>query len=652
MNTRDVNTESRQQKGRNQETPEKRLTQQQFAAALAQAEAIEDEPKRAKAFIRVARQLTRGQLSQLLDTVRTIKDEHIFGSVLKALASSFGSTLPRRVLRIANTIEDDAIRADVFLALEPHWKEEEKTAILTRIVARHLTQPEFDRALAEALTILDIVKRARALAELAPHLKRRQLANLLDVVSKFKNDLARSVTLAELAWDLTPKFPESILRAAKTINDERLRTNALCAIEPHLTKKFIPTLLSMVSAFNDDTNKTLFLTEGGAKRLMKHEPAQALAVALKIGDDERRGLTLASLSAHAPNYLAADILEAAKKIRDEDARSVIFAFLSRTLTAEQRVDAMETLNTISDRQTLTRAFAEFGTPLIAVPTSHEPLVAAKSETIEALNGIEGDRADLDRASPPSPDLTGTTDNPHDNLRLPDPFGQARGLVRYDFKLRADVLALVRKARPTWSSDRQSLAAQNIEQSLRAAELGLSVADAFSKAGIVLAERSTEGISIDVERDRALAEFAPTLMKNERAQIWAEAQGVTKRPIRKLTPNELAAIKRHAEKHPWSGRPTHRYSAFQWVQENYGKWIPGLLQQHLKFDRTSLYEAFAKRVSREGLPKWLDVPTEGDAELRNVASPLERAKLLAVRRLNRDRTRAVRSLRGGAQNPKI
>jgi len=150
--------------------------------------------------------------------------------------------------------------------------------------------------------------------------------------------------------------------------------------------------------------------------------------------------------------------------------------------------------------------------------------------------------------------------------------------------------------------------------------------------------------IEIEWDRALAQFAPSLTEQQRLEIWTQAKAVTKPPIPKLAIDQIAAIRRRAKARPWSGRARPRMSALEWVRDNYAEWIPGLLQHHLKFDSVQLYDAFSKRVGREGgLPDWLDVPTEDEAELRKINDPLERAKVLAVRRLNRERMRGVRSL---------
>lgn len=190
-----------------------------------------------------------------------------------------------------------------------------------------------------------------------------------------------------------------------------------------------------------------------------------------------------------------------------------------------------------------------------------------------------------------------------------------------------------------SDEQRALAEMNFDSAWRATEEGISVAELAEQAGVILG-----GQDVLTDWERAIVQVAPVLTKKEREEIWAEALIATKPPIRKLTSKEITAIERVAEKNPWSGRPTYHYSPFKWVKEHYDRWVPGLLQHHLKMDRSSLYDAFAKRVKRDGLPEWLDVPTEGEAELRNTPDPVQRARILAVRRLGRDHSRGVRSLK--------
>ncbi|MGA7787953.1 MAG: hypothetical protein WCA56_07285 [Xanthobacteraceae bacterium] len=232
--------------------------------------------------------------------------------------------------------------------------------------------------------------------------------------------------------------------------------------------------------------------------------------------------------------------------------------------------------------------------------------------------------------------------------------QTEGFLPDASDIRAAALALVQKVHPEWPSDQQALAAQNALEGVEAAGTGLSIAKILEQTDdSVDQHRRDKRRRIPDELDIAIEALAPALTEKDRDEIKVQALAPQKPPIPALGPKDLAAIKRRAEKRPWSGRPTHRYSAFLWVQENYEEWLPGLLQHHLKFDKSSLYDAFAKRVSREGgLPEWLDVPTEAEAELRNTPDPIKRAKILTLRRLARDHTRGVRAIKQHPAAPKI
>lgn len=111
------------------------------------------------------------------------------------------------------------------------------------------------------------------------------------------------------------------------------------------------------------------------------------------------------------------------------------------------------------------------------------------------------------------------------------------------------------------------------------------------------------------------------------------------PLPELSAAQLEAIRQRARKAPWNERGDDKRSPFEWVRDNYGEWIPGILQSHLKAD-PSLYRAFARRVSRKGLPEWLDVPTEDDARLRGLSAS-ERQAVESRRRGERERKRLQR-----------
>jgi hypothetical protein len=116
------------------------------------------------------------------------------------------------------------------------------------------------------------------------------------------------------------------------------------------------------------------------------------------------------------------------------------------------------------------------------------------------------------------------------------------------------------------------------------------------------------------------------------------------PVPELTPEQIEVVKAREKERPWSKRPHYRTSAFDWVRDNYSDWIPGLKQSHLKVVNRQLYDAFCKRVSTDGKPDWLDVPSDAEQHLRTVAfsNPVE--EVFAKRRKERKRVLEAKRLR--------
>jgi hypothetical protein len=135
--------------------------------------------------------------------------------------------------------------------------------------------------------------------------------------------------------------------------------------------------------------------------------------------------------------------------------------------------------------------------------------------------------------------------------------------------------------------------------------------------------------------------AITLAKQEFAARRAE---FAKPPPPSLSAQQIAAIKKRAKERPWSKRGDDTRNPFEWVRDNYKEWVgKGLLQSHLTADRV-LHSAFSKRVSRERLPDWLDVPNESDAAIRQIRDPGEQLRSLVSRYLFAARMRRFRSLK--------
>jgi len=146
-------------------------------------------------------------------------------------------------------------------------------------------------------------------------------------------------------------------------------------------------------------------------------------------------------------------------------------------------------------------------------------------------------------------------------------------------------------------------------------------------------------------DRALAEG---MVAREESKSNSEPEP----PFPELPPGDVEAVIKHGEKRPWGKRREFGYkwttSVFEFVQAEYGKWIPGLTQGHLKSADEGLWSFFSKRVSTHGLPNWLDVPSEPDAELRKITDPVEREQRKVAREVERKRSQARRT----AKRPQI
>ena len=116
------------------------------------------------------------------------------------------------------------------------------------------------------------------------------------------------------------------------------------------------------------------------------------------------------------------------------------------------------------------------------------------------------------------------------------------------------------------------------------------------------------------------------------------------PFPQLTVGQLAAIEKRAAKRSWTDRRNFGYAwksdVFEFVSKEYKKWIPGLTQADLSAD-PDLYAKFTREVSSRGLPEWLDVPTEYDANLRRITDPVERTRLIAFRALVREKKHQLR-----------
>ena len=97
------------------------------------------------------------------------------------------------------------------------------------------------------------------------------------------------------------------------------------------------------------------------------------------------------------------------------------------------------------------------------------------------------------------------------------------------------------------------------------------------------------------------------------------------PVRELTAQELQEVSGIGKRHPWGDRKADdARNPLSWLQDYYGKFIPGLLTNHIRRADNSIYPSLMKEIGRKGLPAGLDFPTRDENERRKMVATL-RAK---------------------------
>jgi hypothetical protein len=158
-----------------------------------------------------------------------------------------------------------------------------------------------------------------------------------------------------------------------------------------------------------------------------------------------------------------------------------------------------------------------------------------------------------------------------------------------------------------------------------------------------AERNAPKLVPEIARVIALAKGEVALRQDAPPPELSDANLGPALP--ELSEEAIAAIKARAKACPWSERaPSDKRNAFEWVRDNYGEWIPGLLQSHLRNVDLPLWQSFQTRLNRDGLPQWLDVPSQKKARER-AASPELRSKILASREITKLAMRNLRRAKG-------
>ncbi|WP_426424152.1 hypothetical protein [Bradyrhizobium genosp. A] len=124
------------------------------------------------------------------------------------------------------------------------------------------------------------------------------------------------------------------------------------------------------------------------------------------------------------------------------------------------------------------------------------------------------------------------------------------------------------------------------------------------------------------------------------------------PFPILSEAEVKEIIAYAKMYQWDARkeqgwPYH-VNAFLYLHIIYRKWVNrGLTREILAWADPSLHAHLKTKISRQGLPVWLDLPSGPEGRARAITDPAKRAELEIVRKVLRDRTRKHRAKRASA-----
>ncbi len=140
---------------------------------------------------------------------------------------------------------------------------------------------------------------------------------------------------------------------------------------------------------------------------------------------------------------------------------------------------------------------------------------------------------------------------------------------------------------------------------------------------------------------------PQIIRKTAALLTENLREAEEKPFKLPSKREVAAIIAHGKKFSWDTRtergwPYHA-NAFKYLHVTYARWIGrGLTRDHIASADKSLAAHLRKKISVEGMPKWLDVPTGAEARLRATTDAMQRGMILGVREFFRKQKQRYRS----------
>ena len=331
-------------------------------------------------------------LEQALSEVRAVSD-HLRPHALVLLAPH----LTKEALLIEiRAIESGGWQSRAFVELAPYLDgaspRHEPSDELKRILE------EIQKPLAAGRVIEDEWQKARALAEIAPHLTEALLREVLETIRVLPTRSYRMYVLAEIAPYLSQSLLQEAVEDIHKISDENDRTNAMIGMAPYLPESQLRKVLTEVWKIRH-TEDLMRLLAKIAPCLTEPLLWEALARVRGIDDEHCRARALAYLAPHLTQEMLPQALKAARAIKEKATRVSALTLLVPYLPPPQRrkalLQALATARKIRNKRRRAVGLAKVG-GLLTEPNRQETLQQAlslaraqwlESDWVEALTEV-------------------------------------------------------------------------------------------------------------------------------------------------------------------------------------------------------------------------------------------------------------------------
>jgi len=289
-----------------------------------------------------------------------------------------------------STVVDETLEA---LRGQPY----ETAGILVQL-APHLSDPQFEAALALVRTSLEPGGRTEVLAAFwqhAPsHLKRSVLLRRLAAARAEDHEPFRIEALATLLPLLSPaarmRAAREALEAARSLESGTFRAGELAALAPHVPEALLSEAIEAAETIGDHGPRSLLLLALARDVALPLEPEvlrEAIAVARERQNFRERVPILVALGPHLKPELLAEALEAVDaRLGDvgsdrvdhgvDSATAAVLAPLAPHLPDELLPEALDLARTIGYLAERAQALAALA-PYLPAPLLHEALAAAR-----------------------------------------------------------------------------------------------------------------------------------------------------------------------------------------------------------------------------------------------------------------------------------